>query len=292
MKIGIFDSGFGGLTILKGIIKKLPQYDYIYLGDNARVPYGSRSQKTTYEFTERAVNYLMKRGCALVIIACNTASALALRKLQKEWLPQNFPKNRVLGVIRPTAEAIIELTNADLQNNIREIRRPFVKIRDCKIGILATESTVKSNAFKKEIHKLNPNMQVFEQAAPLLAPIIESGEQNWLGTDLIIKKYLNPLLRLNIGALILGCTHYPIIKKNVRRVLLNEKKGNVKIISEDEIIPDKLADYLNRHPEIEKRLSKKHKIEYLTTDLNPRLKILGKLFLGKSMAPKLIKLEK
>ncbi len=176
-----------------------------------------------------------------------------------------------MGVIRPTAETIINL-------NVK------------KAGVLATESNIKSNAFKKEIHKLNPNIKVYENPAPLLVPIIESGEQNWRGADSIIKKYLNPLLRRNINALILGCTHYPIIKKNVRRVLLKEKRGDIKLICENEIIPDKLADYLNRHPEIEKRLSKNHKRLYLTTDLTPRSKILGKLFLGKTIKPRLISL--
>ena len=301
-KIGVFDSGFGGLTILKGILKKLPQYDYIYLGDNARVPYGSRSPETTYQFTKQAVEYLMKRRCILVILACNTASALALRKLQKEWLPRHFPKNRILGVIRPTAETAVDLSGLKFRAYPRLPRRsrlggvlrglnPQLSASICKIGVLATESTVKSGAFKKEICKLNPNIKIFEQAAPLLVPIIETGEQNWLGTDLIIKKYLNPLLLRGIDVLILGCTHYPIIKKNIRRVLHKEKKGDIKIICEDEIIPDKLADYLNRHPEIEKRLSKKHKLQYLTTDLNPRTRFLGKLFLGKKIKARLIKLE-
>lgn len=270
--IGIFDSGFGGLTILKGILKKLPQYDYIYLGDNARVPYGSRSSEITYEFTKQAVNYLMKKDCVLIILACNTASALALRRLQREWLPKNFPKNRILGVIRPAVEKATE----DLKNNI-------------KIGILATESTVKSRAFTGEIKKISASwrtkIKVFEQSAPLLVPIIEAGEHNWKGTDLILKKYLKPLLREKIDVLILGCTHYPIVKNKIKKIA-----KNIKIISEDELIPDKLADYLGRHPEIEKRLSKKHKRTYLTTDLNPRVKLLSNLFLKRRISPKLIKL--
>lgn len=270
--IGIFDSGFGGLTILKGILKKLPQYDYVYLGDNARVPYGSRSPETTYEFTKQAVNYLMEHGCVLVILACNTASALALRKLQKEWLLKNSPKNRILGVIRPA----VEKAGEDFKNNQR-------------IGVLATESTAKSQAFSKELKKISANRQVkikvFEQGAPLLVPIIEAGEHNWQGTDLILKKYLNPLLRKKIDILILGCTHYPIVKKKIKKIA-----KNIKLVSEDEIVPDKLADYLERHPEIERRLSKNRRRLYLTTDLNPRVKFLSSLFLGKKINLKLIKL--
>lgn len=278
--IGVFDSGFGGLTIFKELVKQLPQYNYIYLGDSARAPYGNRSQDLIFKWTQQAVDYLFKppyqtfgsggkQGCQVIILACNTASAEALRRIQQEWLPKNYSKRRVLGVIRPTVEEAVNIT----KNN--------------KIGIIGTEGTVSSEAFIKEIKKSNPNIEVFQQACPLLVPIIEAGEHNWEGVDLILKKYLMPLIKKNIDTLILGCTHYPIIKNKIRDIA-----GGIKLVSQEEIIGPKLADYLNRHPEIEKKLNKSGKRIFLTTDLTDKFQKLGSLFFNQEISPQVISLEK
>jgi len=265
--IGVFDSGFGGLTILKGIVKFLPKYDYIYLGDSARTPYGNRSQDLIFEFTKEAVDFLFRAGCQLIILACNTASAEALRKIQQEWLPLHYPERRVLGVIKPTVEEAVKLT----KNN--------------KIGVIGTEGTISSGAYAKEIKNLNPKIEVFQKACPLLVPIIEAGEHNWEGTNLILKKYLTPLLKNKIDTLILGCTHYPIIKNKIKKFT-----GKIRLVSQEEIIGPKLADYLKWHPEIEKKLSKTNKKIFLTTDLTERFEKLGSQFLGQKISSKVIQL--
>lgn len=266
--IGVFDSGFGGLTILKGIVRRLPKYDYIYLGDSARTPYGNRSQDLIFEFTKEAVDFLFRAGCQLIILACNTASAEALRKIQQEWSPLHYPERRVLGVIRPTVEEAVKLTT----NN--------------KIGVIGTEGTISSGAYVREIKNLNQRIKVFQQACPLLVPIIEAGEHNWEGTDLILKKYLKPLVAKKIDTLILGCTHYPIIKNKIKKFT-----GKIRLISQEEIIGPKLADYLKRHPEIEKKLAKNGQRIFLTTDLTNRFQKLGSLFFGKEISPKVVFLE-
>lgn len=267
--IGVFDSGFGGLTILRGLVKELPQYDYFYLGDNVHVPYGSRSQEVILKFTKDAVNYLFKQGCILIILACNTASAEALRCIQQEYLLSHYPNRRILGIIRPTAETAIE---------------KFKNKNNLKIGIIATESTVRSKSFIKEIKKLKPETKIFQQACPLLVPIIEAGEQNSKGAILILKKYLKSLLDKKINILILGCTHYPVIKNKIRKFI----DPKISIISEDEILPAKLKNYLIRHPEIEKQLTKKGNRIFMTTDLAVNFKKLSSLFFGKQIEPKLI----
>lgn len=261
--IGVFDSGFGGLTIFKELVKKLPQYNYIYLGDSARAPYGNRSQDLIFKFTQQAVGYLFKQGCQIIILACNTASAEALRRIQQEYLPKKYPERRILGVIRPTAEEAVKIT----ENN--------------KIGVIGTEGTIFSQAFVKEIQKLNPNIQVFQQACPLLVPMIEAGEHDWKGIDLILEKYLAPLLKQEIDTLILGCTHYPIIKDKIKKLI-----QNIELISQGEIIGPKLADYLNRHPEIEKKLGKSGKRTFLTTDITDKFQSLGSQFFGQKISPK------
>ena len=266
--IGVFDSGFGGLTIFKELVKKLPQYNYIYLGDSARAPYGNRSQDLIFKFTQQAIDYLFKQGCELIILACNTASAKALRRIQREWLPNNYSKRRVLGVIRPTVEEAVTLT----KNN--------------QIGVIGTEGTVFSGAFIKEIKKLNSKIKVFQQACPLLVPIIEAGEHDWEGVDLILKKYLTPLIKEKIDTLILGCTHYSIIKDKIKKIT-----GQIQLVSQEEIIGPKLADYLKRHPEIEKKLKKSGKRIFLTTDLTNRFQKLGSQFFGQKIFPKVINLE-
>ncbi|MFH1749851.1 MAG: glutamate racemase [bacterium] len=265
MKIGIFDSGLGGLIITHSLVENLSEYDYLYYGDTARVPYGNRSQDIVYKFTKEAVEYLFKQDCNLIILACNTASAEALRKIQGEYLPKNYPDRRVLGVIIPTAEIVVEKTKSK------------------KIGVIGTLSTINSGSFIREIKKLDSKVEVFQQATPLLVPLVENQGMNWIKP--ILEEYLEPLLRNNIDTLILGCTHYPALKD-----LISKKAGSkIQIISQDEIIPNKLKDYLSRHPEIEKDLSKNSKREFLVTDLTENIQDLSKEFFGEKIDLKLIK---
>lgn len=259
--IGVFDSGLGGLTIFKELLKELPDYNYLYLGDIARVPYGSRSPEIIYQFTKEAVDFLFKKGCELIILACNTATSNALKRIQTEYLPQNYPQRRVLGVIKPAAEEAV------------------IKSANNRIGVIGTEATINSLAFEREIKKIKPEAKVYSVACPLLVPIIEAGELNWEGLDLILDKYLKPLRKKDLGALILGCTHYSLIKDKIQKHI---NKG-VRIIDEAEIIPDKLKDYLFRHPEIEKRLKREKKVKYLVTAYSQRFEELAKMFLKKEV---------
>lgn len=255
--IGFFDSGLGGLTVLKEVEKVLPEYSYIYLGDNARTPYGCHSEKVIYEYTCEGVNELFTRGAKLVVLACNTASAVALRKIQQEYLPKHHPNKKVLGIVIPMAE---EVGNAH-----------------GKIGIFATEATVKSGSFKKEIAKINPSIKIVQQACPLLVPIIESGEIEFLEEE--VRKYIRKLFVSNVdtGTVILGCTHYALIEDLFRANM----PGNVKIISQGKIIAEKLKDYLSRHADVEYALDKNKKRVFLTTENSSSVKKLAKMFFGK-----------
>lgn len=257
--IGIFDSGFGGLTVLRAIINKLPDYNYIYLGDNARAPYGNKSQELIYEYTAQAVAFLFKEGAELAIIACNTASTEALRKIQQEWLPKNYPKKRVLGVVIPVAEKIIKSERGD------------------KIGIIGTRATISSGAYNKEIKKINSEAEIFEQACPLLVPLIEEGWHNRREAKMILRNYLRPLKKEKIDKLILGCTHYPILIKNIKGIM---GKG-CEVLDSPEIIAEKLKDYLIRHSEIEKKLLRNKEMIFYTTDKTKRFAELGQKFLGR-----------
>lgn len=267
--IGVFDSGFGGLDVLREIVKELPEYSYIYLGDTSRAPYGSRSPKAVHLFTKQAIEFLFKKGCQLIILACNTASSGALRKIQQEYMPKYEPGKKVLGVIIPTAEVAA------------------TKTKNQRIGVIATEGTVKSRAFERELKKINPQIKVFQQACPLLVPIVEAGEQNSKTADIEIKKYLAPLKAKKIDTLILGCTHYGILKEKIKKAV----GKNIEIITEGRVVSEKLADYLIRHPEIERKLLKKGKISFLTTDLTDRFKILGGKFFGKEISPQKTRLD-
>lgn len=263
MKIGVFDSGLGGLVITHSLMKHHPLYDYVYLGDTARTPYGNRSQETIYEFTKSAVEYLFEHDCRLVMIACNTASADALIKLQQEYLPQHYPDRRILGVIIPTAEDAINKTN------------------NGNIGVIATRSTVDSKAYVREIHKLNKDIKVYQQATPLLVPLVENYALQY--SQPIIHDYLKPLLASNIDTLILGCTHYPILKKQIRE----EVGDDITIISQDELIAEKLADYLSQHTAIEKLLSRNGTHQFLLTDIPPVTSEIARQMFGQT-----VKLEK
>jgi glutamate racemase len=266
--IGVFDSGFGGLVVLSEFMKLLPDYDYLYLGDNARVPYGTRSDKVVYRFTQQAVDYLFQQGCVLIVLACHTASSKALRAIQQGYLPDHYPDKRVLGVVIPTVEeAVVRSTGG-------------------RIGVIGTEGTVASNSFKIELRKLNPGVQVFQQACPLLVPIIEAGEQDWEGTELILKKYLASLIEARVDTLILGCTHYSILKPKIQAIM----DRGVEIICSGQVAAVKLADYLQRHPEIESRLARQGERRYLTTDLTPRFQDLASLFMGQPIASEIVQL--
>jgi glutamate racemase len=264
MKIGIFDSGLGGLIIAKAIRKTMPEYDYVYLGDTKRVPYGNRSHDAVFEFTKEAVDYLFKKeDCAIVIIACNTSSARSLRRIQQEYLPKNFPGRAVLGVLIPTAEESVKYG---------------------RVGILGTAGTVSSNAFVDEIKKLNSEIKVFQNAAPMLVPLAEEGEK--FLAEIFIFKYLELFSKNKLDAIVLGCTHYPFFKKEFKK----SAGKNIKIISQDEIIPKKLKEYFKKHPEIVKNLSKTKKIKILLTDLTKNIENLSKKWFGKDAKPELIKL--
>jgi glutamate racemase len=257
MKIGIFDSGLGGLIVGRAIRKAMPEYDYVYYGDTKRVPYGNKSHKAIYEFTQEAIDYLFrKENCAIVIIACNTASARALRQIQKEYLPKNFKDRKVLGVLIPAAEAASIFK---------------------RVGVLATLGTVASNTFPAEIKKLNSRTKTFQNAAPMFVPLVEEGDIKLVKP--FILKYLKPLINKKLDALILGCTHYPILKKEIRSVL----GKNVRVISQDEIIPEKLKEYLARHPEINKKLTRNKTIKIIVTDKTQNMNNLAKRWFGSNI---------
>ncbi len=258
--IGIFDSGYGGLTILNGIRQLLPQYDYLYLGDNARAPYGPRSFDVVYEFTRQAVIRLFEMGCHLIILGCNTASAKALRTIQQVDLPQIDPSRRVLGIIRPTAEVIGNLTQSR------------------HIGVLATEGTIKSESYNLEIHKLHPDIQVTGVACPFWVPLVEYNEADSPGADYFVKKRIDQIMSLDprIDALILGCTHYPLLMPKITKYL---PKG-VSVISQGEYVAKSLQDYLERHPQIEQRCAKHSQTHYLTTENPDKFKEQAQIFLN------------
>lgn len=256
MRIGIFDSGLGGLIVARAIQRAMPQYDYVYLGDTKRVPYGNRSHDTVYEFTRECVAHLFeKENCALVILACNTASARALHELQK-----NFPKWKILGVLIPAAEEAAK----------------FVRV-----GVIGTAGTIASKSFPEEILKLNKKARVFQNPAPMLVPLAEAGEKK--GAIPFIENYLAPFR--NIDALVLGCTHYPIYKKEIKKIV----GAKIKIISQDEIVPKKLKNYLAKHPEITKTLSKNRSVKILVTDETETIDKLTRKWFG-NVKSKLIKL--
>jgi len=266
--IGVFDSGFGGLVVLREFLALLPQYDYLYLGDNARIPYGTRSDRVVLRFTEQAVDYLFRQGCRLIILACHTASARALRTIQQVYLLERHPENRVLGVLIPTVEEAL------------------ARSRGGRIGVIATEGTVDSRSFEIELQKLNPGVEVFQQPCPLLVPLIEAGEQDWEGADLILKRYLAPLNAARVDTLILGCTHYSILKEKIGRIM----GDNRELICSGQVTAARLVDYLRRHPEMEVQLSRGGTRRYLTTDLTERFAQLATLFMGQPVDSEVVEL--
>lgn len=257
--IGIFDSGYGGLTILHGIRNLLPQYDYLYLGDNARAPYGTRSFDVVYEFTRQAVMKLFDMGCHIVILGCNTASAKALRTIQQNDLPQIDPQRRVLGIIRPTAEVIGSLTATR------------------HVGILATEGTIRSESYTLEIRKLYPDITVSGVACPFWVPLVEYNECDSPGADYFVKKRIDQLMSLDpdIDAIILGCTHYPLLLPKI----LKYTPDGVRIVPQGDYVADSLKSYIERHPEIEKKCTRGGLVHYLTTENADKFRESAHIFL-------------
>lgn len=269
--IGVFDSGYGGLTILEQIRQVLPAYDYLYLGDNARTPYGNRSFEIVYDFTLQAVRKLFGMGCHLVVLACNTASAKALRSIQMNDLPALDAGRRVLGVIRPTVECIGSMT----------------KTRH--VGVLATAGTVLSNSYPLEVHKLFPDIAVVEQACPMWVPLVENGEANSPGADYFVQKYVSALLSkdANIDTIILGCTHYPLLLPKIRQHV----PENIRIVSQGEYVARSLKDYLCRHPEMDARCTKGGTCRFFTTESEDKFMDSAAIFLNEKVHVGHISLE-
>lgn len=270
--IGVFDSGYGGLTVLKEIVNKLPQYDYLYLGDNARAPYGNRSFDTVYQYTLQCVRWFFEQGCSLVILACNTASAKALRTIQQNDLPTIGPDKRVLGVIRPTAEIIGTFSETK------------------SVGILATNGTVASESYPMETAKFFPELKVFQEACPMWVPLVENNEHHSHGADYFVKKNLHNIFEKgeDIDVILLACTHYPLLKEKIEEYL----PIGVKLISQGEIVADSLADYLHRHTEIETQCSKNGQREFYTTDSTQDFDDHATLFYGGTVKSKHVNPEK
>lgn len=258
--IGVFDSGFGGLTILRDIRQRLPQYDYLFVGDNARAPYGTRSRELVYEFTLQAVKHLFAQGCHLIILACNTASAEALRTIQQNDLPSLAPNRRVLGVVRPTVEKVGELT------------------RTGHIGVFGTPGTIASRSYNIEIESMYPGFKVHGHACPMWVPLVENRESEGDGADYFVKKDIDQIMNdcPDIDTVILGCTHYPLLINKINRY----RPQGVNIIQQGPIVADSLADYLQRHPEIEQHCSRGGSCRYYTTEDPDHFSPLASVFVN------------
>ncbi|GAA4342422.1 glutamate racemase [Flaviaesturariibacter amylovorans] len=262
--IGVFDSGYGGLTVLRSLVDRLPGYDYLYLGDNARAPYGNRSFDTVYRYTLQCVEWLLGQGCPLIILACNTASAKALRSIQQNDLARLDPKARVLGVIRPTAEVIGQHSQSGA------------------IAVLATNGTVQSGSYLLEIEKFFPQVQVVQEACPMWVPLIENNEHGSPGADYFVRRHVDKVLQEHpsVDTLLLACTHYPLLRDKIRALL----PEGVQVLGQGEIVAESLADYLQRHPEIEARLSKEQARTFFTTDAAADFDNKASIFFGESVS--------
>jgi len=270
--IAVFDSGYGGLSVLKSIRKRLPEYDYIYLGDNARAPYGNRSFSVIYQYTRQAVKFLFDQGAHLVILACNTASAKALRTIQQKDLPLWDTHKRVLGVIRPSVEAVGEYSHTH------------------KVGVLGTIGTINSQSYIMEINKLHNHLDIFQHACPMWVPLVENNEHRSAGADYFIQKDLAQIFSQSsdIDTLLLACTHYPLLIDKIQQYV----PSGIKIISQGEIVAEKLADYLIRHPEIEQKCSKNGKIKFFTTEEEDLFSSRAEIFFGKKISASKICIDK
>ncbi len=259
--IGVFDSGVGGLTVLNHLLVDHPQYNYIYLGDSANVPYGNKSSEVIYGYSKKAVDFLYSKGCKLIIVACNSASAQALRRLQQEYLPEKYPELKVLGVIRPIVEKITSIKNIK------------------KVGIIGTKATTNSNIYIDEISPIRPDIKIYQKATPLLVPLIEEGWAKKPETKMILKKYLRELKMKQVESLVLACTHYPFLLADIKRIM----GKNCLIFDPGEVISEKLGDYISRHPEIKLKTSKKGKCFFYATDNLEGFANSGLFFLGKKL---------
>lgn len=268
-RIGVFDSGFGGLDVFREIVRSLPEYDYTYLADTARAPYGSLSPEAVYEYTKQAVDFLFANDCSLIIFACNTASSDALHTIQEEYLARGNEDRKILGVLIPAAEEAVHVT------------------KNKRIGVIGTEGTVASGAFPRELSKLAQDVQVFQSACPLLVPLIEAGEHHKQIVEPLLRQYLDPLLREGIDTLILGCTHYGFLKDDIRDVI----GPAVRIVSETDIVPQKLKQYLEKHHGLRDRLSTDNTLRFCTTDPTARFGTLGSQFFGRTISPERVSLE-
>jgi glutamate racemase len=260
-KIGVFDSGYGGLSILRDVVRTLPQYDYIYLGDSARTPYGPRTREEVYVYTREAVDFLFREGCELIILACNTASAQALRRIQQEHMPEYWPGKKVLGVLIPAAESAVEQST------------------NGRIGVMATQGTVAAGSFVEEIKKLSPQANVFQQACPKLVPLVEAGEINDEPLHSAIREYVRPLIDADIDTLILGCTHYELILPAITADL----PSHITVVAEGFVVAGELAEYLERHPEMETKLAKKENRLFYTTGDESTFEMMGGYFYGEPL---------
>lgn len=262
--IGVFDSGYGGLTVLRELVQRLPQYDYLYLGDNARSPYGTRSFDTVYRYTLECVEWLLRQDCPLIVLACNTASAKALRTIQQKDLQKLDPQARVLGVIRPTTEVIGTYTGTN------------------SIGILATKGTVQSSSYLIEIEKFFPGIAIEQEACPMWVPLVENNEHQTEGADYFVRQHIENILSRdkNIDTLLLACTHYPLLEEKIRKYL----PAHVRLISQGTIVAESLDDYLQRHPEIEQRISRNGQRSFYTTDAPEDFDAKGSVFFGAPVA--------
>ncbi|MBO7069160.1 MAG: glutamate racemase [Bacteroidaceae bacterium] len=269
--IGIFDSGYGGLTILRQIRSLMPQYDYLYLGDNARAPYGTRSFDIVYEFTLQAVRYLFEEGCHLVILGCNTASAKALRSIQQNDLPGMDVNRRVLGVIRPTVEVLGDISQSR------------------HVGIMATLGTIRSATYELEIAKLHPDIQVTSEACPMWVPLVENDEYDGPGADYFVQKYIDNLFSRDpqIDSVILGCTHYPLLLKKIRKYM----PSGIHVIEQGYYVANSLRDYLKRHPEMTERITCGGKTRFMTTEQAEAFQCKATAFMGEALTAKRVYLD-
>jgi glutamate racemase len=258
--IGVFDSGFGGLTVLRELTDRLPGYDYLYLGDNARSPYGNRSFETVYRYTLQCVTWLLEKGCPLVILACNTASAKALRTIQQKDLERLNPEARILGVIRPTTEIIGNYSSSK------------------SIGILATSGTVQSGSYPIEISKFFPSLKITQEACPMWVPLVENNEHKSPGADYFVQQHIRQVLEKDpqIDTLLLACTHYPLLKENIQ----NHLPEGIRVVAQGEIVAESLKDYFQRHPEMEERISRNGKLLFYTTDSTDDFNNKATIFFG------------
>jgi len=280
--IGVFDSGFGGLTILSALLKRLPRYDYLYLADSARAPYGARSLDIVQEFTLEAVEWLFEQGCPVVVLACNTASARALRTLQLKHLPTHRPDRSLLGVVRPSAEALAGLPPGALPG----VTPPG--LADGCVAVLGTEGTVQSGSYLMELEKLAPRLTVLQKACPMWVPLVEAGELEGPGTEWFLHRYLDPLFDgpIEPSRILLACTHYPLLYPGIRRIV----PPRCEVLSQADLVAERLADWLQRHPEREQRLGRSSQRRFATTDDAEWFSRRGELFLGEMCAAETIRL--